>query len=199
MKLDLTLFSYIMAVVVSYYSALFLAGAKGVRTPDTTPENRPLIVVVIPAHNEEVVIRHTLDEIRSAHYTGSLRMLVIDDASTDRTGEIVDTWALLDPRLRTLHRGADTGGRGKSEALNHAYAQLAKWHAEDDIWLERRPLASIVFCIVDADGKLSPTALDDATAFFRSRSVGAVQIGVQIRNASHGLLTRMQDIEFVGF
>jgi cellulose synthase/poly-beta-1,6-N-acetylglucosamine synthase-like glycosyltransferase len=54
-------------------------------------------------------------------------------------------------------------------------------------------------CIVDADGHLSPTAARDGVALLADPHVGAVQIGVQIRNARHSLLARLQDIEFVGF
>ncbi len=197
--LDLTAFSYAMAVVVTYYLVLYLLGAAGVSVPPIATEKRPLVVIVIPAHNEEIVLDHTLQAALGVAYSGSLRILVVDDASTDHTGEIAGRVAAAEDRVRVLRRGVDIGGRGKSEVLNHAYTQLSSWHAARDPWLERRLVSSIVLCILDADGRLSPRALQDATAFFCSRRVGAVQVGVKIRNARESMLARMQDIEFVGF
>jgi len=51
--------------------------------------------------------------------------------------------------------------------------------------------------VVDADGRLDPTALDQVLPVFDDRRIGGVQIGVRINNRRASLLARMQDIEFV--
>jgi len=48
---------------------------------------RPLVSVLIPAYNEEVTITETIKSIRAQTYP-YLEIIVIDDCSTDRTGEI---------------------------------------------------------------------------------------------------------------
>ena len=52
---------------------------------------------------------------------------------------------------------------------------------------------------MDADGQLDRDALHKVAPYFDDARVGGTQIGVRIANATDGLLTRMQDMEFVGF
>src|SRR5450432_2299422 len=199
MRIDLTWFSYAMAVVVAYYLMLYVLGRRGVAVPYIDRVDRPLVIVVIPARNEELVIAETVRSALAVTYDGEHRVLVVDDASSDRTHELAAPYARSDSRVRVLHRSAEIGGRGRGDVLNHAFAVVRRWRADDDSWLAAYPSSKIVLCIVDADGRLSERSLNDATAFFRSHRVGAVQLGVQIRNARRNLLARLQDMEFVGF
>ncbi len=59
--------------------------------PDT-----PLISVIMPAHNAERFIASAIESVLAQSYT-YFELLVIDDASTDRTGEIVRS--ITDPRV----------------------------------------------------------------------------------------------------
>ena len=69
----------------------------------------------------------------------------------------------------------------------------------DDPRLEGRGEDDIIIAITDADGQLERQTLSAVAPYFAEAKVGGVQIGVRIANASTNLLTRMQDIEFVGF
>lgn len=51
-------------------------------------DNLPLVSVVIPAHNEALVIRRTLDSVWASSYRNT-EVVVVDDGSTDRTEKIV--------------------------------------------------------------------------------------------------------------
>lgn len=66
---------------------------------------RPSISLVVPMYNEEENIEHAigvatraLDEFASRH-----EVVIVDDASTDRSAEIVRRLAAQDPRIRMLH------------------------------------------------------------------------------------------------
>lgn len=199
MHVDLTVFSEAMALVVLYYLLLYFVGARGVRTPRYLHSKPPLIVIIIPARNEELVIERSLRSVLATHYRGKFRVIVIDDGSSDRTAQCAQAIAAGDNRVCVLRRSPDIAGTGKSDVLNHAYSALLHWHEQNHPWLDGYQPYRIVLCILDADGELSPTALDDAASFFSFRRVGAVQIGVRIRNAGSSLLARLQDIEFIGF
>src|ERR1700756_5282210 len=110
MHVDLTLFTEVMSLIVLYYLALFTIGARGVRNPIPAAD-QPLIVIVVPAHNEELVIQSTLASALTSDYDGAIRVLLMDDASTDRTGIIADRMASRDYRLRVVHRSIEVGGR----------------------------------------------------------------------------------------
>src|SRR6476660_203025 len=54
----------------------------------------PAITVVIPAHNEELVIGHILDALIAGDYPHHcLHIIPVNDRSTDRTREILDEYA----------------------------------------------------------------------------------------------------------
>ena len=54
----------------------------------------PKVSVLIPAHNEEVVIRQTLKAMVNLYYPKDrLEIIVVNDNSSDRTGDIVDEFS----------------------------------------------------------------------------------------------------------
>ncbi len=80
------------------------------------PAEWPLISITVPAHNEERAIGATLDALLAADYpTERRQILVVSDASTDRTDEIVRGYA---SRGVELLRAEER--RGKTAAENAA-------------------------------------------------------------------------------
>jgi dolichol-phosphate mannosyltransferase len=69
--------------------------------------------VVIPAHNEAAVIGATLEGVVSALEAAGrdYEVVVVDDASTDGTADVVAALAERNPRIR-LHRSHNPGGFG---------------------------------------------------------------------------------------
>ncbi len=72
--------------------ALLLHEPRGY--PRADPPEWPPVSVSLPAHNEEGVIGGTLDALLAAEYPADrLQIVVVSDASTDRTDEIVSAYA----------------------------------------------------------------------------------------------------------
>lgn len=63
------------------------------------PENNPLVTVVIPSYNHGDMLPATLKSIVDQEYL-NLEILIIDDGSVDRTGEIVRPFLDADRRIR---------------------------------------------------------------------------------------------------
>lgn len=144
-------------------------------------------VVVVPCLNEETVIARTLDSL-CAHAAARLRIIVVDDDSSDRTSEIVRRYA---PRVELIQRRAPRAQIGKGDSLNMAYAHV--------LGTLDRPADQVVFGVVDADGRLDANFMDVADRHFADPKVGGLQFAVSIINRRANLLTRMQDFEFLGF
>ncbi len=70
--------------------------------------------LVLPAHNEaeniEPVIRHALNVL--PNYFDSFEVIVVNDGSRDRTGEIIDGLSQEDPRIRPIHHKTNRGYGG---------------------------------------------------------------------------------------
>ena len=197
MTINLTGLSWVIALIVGYYLVLFVVSLA--RRPPPESAKQPLMVILVPARNEELVLDGTLRTLTELSYSGEHRVLVIDDASTDATPKISEAWTSRDLRVRTSRRVPPDAGQGKSEVLNHAYSLVMGWLNEGDPWLDGRDVDDVVLVIVDADGRLEEHALQKVAPYFSDDRVGSVQIGVRIANARANALARMQDIEFVGF
>ena len=73
----------------------------------------PLISVVVPVYNVEKYLKRCLNSILVQTYS-NLEILLIDDGSTDQSGQICDEFAKLDSRIRVLHKN----NGGLSDARN---------------------------------------------------------------------------------
>ncbi|MCM2374245.1 glycosyltransferase [Aporhodopirellula aestuarii] len=110
-------------------------------------EEAPSISVLIPARDEEAGIRETVQAVLDN--TGVvLEVVVLDDGSSDSTAEIVRTMSAEDPRVRLLD-GIElpAGWNGKQ----HACFRLAESAQYE------------MFLFLDADVRLTPTALQQLT------------------------------------
>jgi chlorobactene glucosyltransferase len=103
----------------------------------------PLISVCVPARNEERNIGRCVEALLAQTYP-NFEVIVLDDRSTDSTGEILRRYAAQNDVLTVLN-GSDLlpGWAGKPHALTQAAAAA---HGE---WL----------CFVDADTFVTPDAL----------------------------------------
>ncbi len=152
-----------------------------------------LWVFFVPALNEEITIRDSVGRLREVDVDHK-RILVINDGSDDRTGEILSTMDQRD--LTVLTRVAPNARQGKSEALNDAWRYLSGTllaHGDLSGWDPRR----VIVTIVDADGRLDRQAGKVAHHFADDR-VGGVQSLVRIYNR-RSPLTWAQNIEFSVF
>lgn len=86
------------------------------------PQRFPRVSILLPARNEEANIRQCVSSLLSQDYS-DFEVLVLNDGSTDRTGEVLAELSLKDKRLRVLSGfPLPEGWLGK----NWACQQLAK-------------------------------------------------------------------------
>ncbi len=83
-----------------------LRNAAATRGADDLPLYRgKRVAVVVPAHNEELLIGETLSGIPDF----VARIYVVNDCSTDRTAELVDHYAGQDPSVVSIHHETNQG------------------------------------------------------------------------------------------
>ncbi|MFO1027727.1 MAG: glycosyltransferase [Acetobacteraceae bacterium] len=73
---------------------------SGPELPRRRPATAPPVAVVVPARDEAAVIGDTLRSLLAQDYAGPYRVILVDDGSTDGTGDMAR--ALADPRLTVL-------------------------------------------------------------------------------------------------
>lgn len=194
-SLDVTWLGVLMMSVVLYYFGLLALSV--IRERKLPKYGVSFMVLVVPAHNEELVIGKTLESLVNLDYPHFL-VLVMNDGSVDETSSIARSFEHTG-RVAVVDRSAAVAGRGKGAVLNHAFELVNEMVAKSDPRLTGHTADEIVIGIVDADGQLERNALARVAPCFVDPRVGAVQIGVRIANARDGLIPRLQDLEFIGF
>lgn len=117
--------------------------------PTACDESLPRLSIVVPALNEETTIGAAMKTLLALDYP-SFEIIAVNDRSTDRTGEILDSLAGADSRLRVVHIGElPAGWLGKNHALNEG-AKLAAGE-----WI----------LFTDADVHFMPDAMRRAVGF----------------------------------
>lgn len=131
--------------------------------PTTLPENPPGVIVLVPARNEEGGIAACLRSLLAQDYP-NLKVLAIDDRSTDATLERMRAVAAGEGRLEVLAIASKPEEwLGKCHALHHAAQHPQAREAE---WL----------FFVDSDVTVEPGALRTVMAQAVARSLDAVSV-----------------------
>ena len=100
----------------------------------------PKISVIVPVYNAEPYLRLCVDSILSQTFT-DFELLLVNDGSTDYSGEICDAYASIDTRVKVFH----TINRGVSAARNLGIDEAsAEWitFVDSDDWVEKSYLAN---------------------------------------------------------
>ena len=162
---------------LAFISLLGLLEATGRRGRELPPIQTPLTVLV-PAYNESRVINATIASLLSevSGSLGEVRVLVIDDGSTDDTAGVARAAYGEHPRVEIF----SVPNGGKASALNHG---LRLAHTE-------------LVVVIDADTVLLQGALAHLAAHFVDPQVAAVAGNAKVGNRVN-LLTRWQALEYI--
>ena len=123
----------------------------------------PTVSVIVPLYNAREVIRETLDSIRSQTWT-EYEIVVVDDGSTDGSGEIVQKF---DGSLRYIRQENAGVAAARNRGIRESSGKYVALLDHDDLWhptklekqvrlLEERPEVGMVITDVahiDCDGR----------------------------------------------
>ena len=147
----------------------------------------PFVSVLVPAHNEALVIEQTVESLLRLNYPSDrMEIIVINDNSSDNSRALLEGIQKRYPSraLRLIHTDRTTGGKGKSNALNIGFAQSRGEY----------------IAVYDADNTPETNALISLIEEIESdESLGAAIGKFRTRNRDVNLLTRFINIETLSF
>ena len=169
--------------------AMLINGIASIKKPEPVSYDyeKPFVSIFIPAHNEEAPIAMTVKSVCESdyHVDGEpyFEVIVINDGSTDRTGEILHDIKDELPQLKIVTRKPPVSGKGKGFVLN------------DALTLSRGEIIGVF----DADTKICKDYLTKVVAYVVDPEIDGVQSRVKMYNRDESYLSRMQHVEFASF
>lgn len=93
--------------------------------------NSPSISVVVPVFNVEKYIHRCVDSILNQTFS-DFELILIDDGSTDKSGEICEEYALSDPRIRVIHQKNAGQAAARNNGVKEAKGEWISFIDSDD-------------------------------------------------------------------
>ncbi len=105
------------------------------RTSDNMPEITPISVsVIVPVYNVIDYLEPCLNSLKNQTLQ-NIEIIVVDDGSTDGSGNICDKFAENDPRVRIIHKKNEGLSAARNDGLDIARGQYIMFVDGDD-WVE---------------------------------------------------------------
>lgn len=104
------------------------------------PQN-PLVSVIIPTYNRGWVLKEAIDSVLAQDFK-DFELIVVDDGSTDDTGQIL---AAYNQDLIALHQSNSGVSAARNRGIGTASGQLIAFLDSDDLWLPRKLSTQVDF------------------------------------------------------
>ncbi|UQW99901.1 glycosyltransferase [Streptomyces sp. RerS4] len=142
--------------------------------PRTAPARWPSVAIVVPARDEAEVLPRSLPSLLAQDYPGEAEVVLVDDGSTDGTGELAVRLAAEYPGLplTVVSPGEPPAGwTGKLWALRHGITHARRAHPDEPQYL----------LLTDADIAHEPDSLRELVAAATSADLDLVSQMARLR------------------
>ncbi|MBM6551063.1 glycosyltransferase family 2 protein [Marinomonas ostreistagni] len=161
----------------------------------------PVVSIVTPCYNSSLYISEAIESVISQKYK-DWEMIIVDDASSDKSIDLIDYYIKLDPRIRLIKLQENSGAAvARNAAMKDAKGRYIAFLDSDDIWHSDKLDTQIAFM------KENNMAFS-YSSYYKIDENGSVidEVGVPekvtytdlLKVCSIGCLTAMYDTKLVG-
>jgi teichuronic acid biosynthesis glycosyltransferase TuaG len=105
---------------------------------DIFVKEKPLVSVIIPVYNRPDIILDAVESVQNQTYK-NWELIIVDDASTDTTWQVIQDLAKQDNRIRVFrHEKNRSCGAGRNTGIVHAQGKYLAFLDSDDAWLPEK-------------------------------------------------------------
>ena len=97
-------------------------------------KNEPKISVIVPVYKAERYLHKCVDSLLAQTFT-DFEVILVDDGSPDRSGELCDEYAHRDSRVQVIHKENGGVSSARQCGMDHARGEYTI-HADPDDWVE---------------------------------------------------------------
>ena len=98
---------------------------------NSTETGTPIVSIIVPVYNVEKYICQCLDSIVAQTFT-DFEAVLVDDGSTDSSGDICDEYAQKDPHFTAVHKQNEGVAKARITAFEHSKGEYITFIDADD-------------------------------------------------------------------
>ena len=169
-----------IAIVPGFMNAFVAMALMLDRRPKViVDQHYPPVTILIAAYNEEGSIASTLSGVFLQDYPADIRVIVINDGSSDKTVDSVKALQSAHPNLELINLGHNGG---KASALNHGLAKCT----------------TDIIISIDADSYILKDGISHLVGRYLSDPINtkAVAGEILIRNSRENWITKAQEWDY---
>ena len=165
-------------------------------------ESQPLVSVIVPCYNMEKYIANTIESVQRQTYS-HWELLIVDDASTDKTADIVKNHQKQDNRIRFFVKTKNSGiADSRNLCIKMAKGRFLAFLDSDDLWHPEKLEQQLQF-MMERNIGFSYSSYDcvDETGHPLNKTIKAtsnLNYDAYLRNTIIGCSTVMLDKTIVG-
>jgi len=100
------------------------------------------VSIIMPIYNAQASVGRMVDSILAQSFT-DWELIAVNDGSTDGSGDILDDYAVKDPRIKVIHRTNGGVASARQVGIDNATGTYTI-HADSDDWIEPNMLLDMV-------------------------------------------------------
>ena len=104
-------------------------------------ETTPKVSVIVPVYKAEAYLHRCVDSLLAQTFQ-NFEILLVDDGSPDKSGEICDEYAKMDKRIRVFHKENGGVSSARQCGMDHAQGEYTI-HADPDDWVDSTMLEEL--------------------------------------------------------
>ena len=112
----------------------------------------PLISIIVPVYNVENMIKRCVESIKAQTFS-DFELILIDDGSKDKSGEICDAYEKTDNRIIAVHQQNQGSSAARNKGLSMARGTYLVFIDSDD-WVEPNHLQNMLDCLLNSHAEM---------------------------------------------
>lgn len=102
----------------------------------------PLLSIIIPVYNAEKYLQKCVNSIFEQDFS-DYELILVNDGSTDGSGDICDKYALIDPRIQVIHKANGGQSSARNNGLKAAKGKYL-WFIDSDDIIEANCISTLI-------------------------------------------------------
>ena len=112
-----------------------------------------LLTIIIPVYNVEDSLNRCVNSVMNQEYN-NLQIILVDDGSTDRSGEICDSFSKKDDRIEVIHKNNGGLSSARNAGLDISKGVYIGFVDSDD-YIESNMYYELIKALIENDADIA--------------------------------------------